>query len=75
MAKIGKETDVSRAEDLVAGTGKHYASTAQVLSFAGGSFTVAEVTAKLQTIPALREATETAQATAHAKVAAEEAGR
>jgi hypothetical protein len=44
-----------------------------VLAFAGGSFTVSQVTAKMQTIATLRSDTEQAQATAKAKVAVENA--
>ena len=44
-----------------------------MLAFDGGNFTVAEVTAKLQTIETLRAATEQAQAAVAAKVAAETA--
>jgi hypothetical protein len=44
-----------------------------VLAFAGGSFAVSQVTAKIQTIATLRSDTEQAQATATAKVAAETA--
>ena len=44
-----------------------------MLAFANGSFTVSQVTAKLQTIATLRSDTEQAQATAKAKVAAETA--
>jgi hypothetical protein len=65
--------DADRAEDLVTGTNKHFTNAAQVLAFAGGSFTVSQVTAKIQTIATLRSDTEQAQATAKAKVAAETA--
>jgi hypothetical protein len=73
MSKVGKDNDASRAGDLVAGTTKHFTNPSQELVFGGATQTVAEVTAKLQTIPALRAATTQAQSTAHAKVVTEEA--
>ena len=72
MAKTGKAVASTRAADLGAGTAKHYSNAAQLLAFDGGSFTVSDVTTKLQRVGTLRGITEAAQATAHAAVLAEE---
>ncbi len=72
MPKTGKQTQAALAEQLVAGTSKHFTS-ATPLVIAGASYTPAQVEALLQTLVNLRTDVETAQATARAKVAAEEA--
>jgi hypothetical protein len=69
----GKATRATRAEDLSAGTTKHFPDPKQKLAFNGASYTVAEVTGNLAKIPALRQATEQAQAAAHGAVADEKA--
>jgi hypothetical protein len=71
ISRIGKSSRASRASSLVAGTAKHYPNAKQQLTFAGKAQTVAQVTAKLQSIVDLRNDTEAAQATAKAKVSAE----
>jgi hypothetical protein len=68
----GKAAAATRAEDLGAGTTKHYTNPAQVLAFDGGSYAVSAVTTKLQRVVTLRANTESAQAAAHEAVAAEE---
>jgi hypothetical protein len=63
---------VSRAQQLSAGVAKHFTSGAKV-TFVGGTFTPAEITAKLQSLVNLRSEVDTAKATVKAKVAAEAA--
>ncbi len=70
--KRGKVAASTRAEDLGAGTAKHYTNPAQVLAFDGASLAVSGVTAKLQRVVTLRANTEAAQAAAREAVAAEE---
>jgi hypothetical protein len=65
-----KGTVVALATQLIAGTNKHFANTAQVM-FAGGSFTPAQITAKLQSLVNLRDDVDAAKATTKAKLAAE----
>jgi len=72
MTKTGKAIVSTRAEDLGAGTTKHYTNPAQVLAFDGASIAVSAVTTKLQRIVTLRANTESAQAAAREAVAAEE---
>lgn len=66
----GKASVSTLAQQLIAGTNKHLANTAQLL-IAGGSFTPAQVTTKLQAIVNLRSDVNAARATTKAKVAAE----
>ena len=68
----GKGTVAAAAEELIAGANKHLANVTQVI-VAGGSFTPAQVTSKLQSIVNLRDDVETAQAVSAAKVATEKA--
>jgi hypothetical protein len=68
----GKGTVVAFANQLIAGTNKHLANAAQV-NFAGGSFTAAQITAKLQTLVTLRNDVDVAKASTKAKLAAEKA--
>jgi hypothetical protein len=70
----GKDTDASLANQLIAGTRKHFANTAS-LTFAGATCTPAQVESLLQTIVDLRAAVEAAKASVAAKVTAEEAQR
>jgi hypothetical protein len=72
MAKIQKAKAAALAGGLGKGTTKHFPNGAQVLQFGGSSQTVADVQTKLALVGTLRNDTETAQATAHAKVTAEE---
>jgi len=68
----GKAADVALAQQLIAGTAKHFANTPQVV-FASGSFTPAQITAKLQSLVTLRADVNAAKAATKAKVAAETA--
>ena len=68
----GKATVVAFANELIAGTSKHFASTTQV-TFAGGSFTPAQITAQLQALVNLRNDVDTAKAATKARLAAEKA--
>jgi hypothetical protein len=69
MASRSQSTMVVRAEDLVAGAQKHFAS-ATSLAFAGASFTPAQVQANLQSLITLLTDVDTAKATTKAKLAA-----
>jgi hypothetical protein len=68
----GKGTVVGLATKLIAGTNKHLANTTQVM-LAGGSFTPAQVTERLQELVNLRNDVDAAKATTRAKLAAEKA--
>src|SRR5258708_35197714 len=68
----GKNTVVSNAGQLIAGTRKHF-SNASSLAFGGGSYTPAEVETSLQTLADLRTAVDDAKTAAKAKVATEAA--
>jgi hypothetical protein len=69
--KKGKEAAVALATNLIAGIQKHLANGQ--LTFAGGTFTAAQIDAKLQELVNLRAAVDTARAATTAKVAAETA--
>jgi hypothetical protein len=66
----GKGTAVALAEQLVAGTNKHFANLTHV-AFAGGSFTPTQITEKLQALVKLRNDVDAAKALTKAKLAAE----
>jgi hypothetical protein len=68
----GKQSIAALAEQLIAGTNKHLANTAQVM-VAGSSFTAAQVTAKLQSLVTLRSDVDAARASTKARLAAEKA--
>jgi hypothetical protein len=68
--KQGKSTVVALAEQLIAGTGKHFTNVTQVM-LVGGSFTPAEVTSKLTQIVTLRTGVDSARASTQAKLATE----
>ena len=68
----GKATAVAFANELIAGTNKHFANSTQV-TFAEGSFTPAQIMAKLQALVNLRNDVDTAKATTKARLAAEKA--
>jgi hypothetical protein len=70
--KQGKATVVASAQQLIAGVTKHLTSGTQV-TFAGGSYTPAQITSKLQQIVTLRTDVDAARATSKAKLAAEKA--
>jgi hypothetical protein len=73
MAKnTGKATVVALAQQLIAGTAKHLASVTTV-TLAGGSYTPAQITTKLQEVVSLRADVDAAKATTQAKLAAETA--
>jgi hypothetical protein len=71
-ASLKKDTAKVLAEQLVAGTKKHF-SNAGSLMFGGGTFTPAQVEASLQAIVDLRTAVDKAKADTKAKVEAEKA--
>ncbi len=66
----GKGTDTALAQQLIAGTRKHF-STASSLTFGNGTFTVAQVETSLQTLIDLRIAVDDAKAATKAKIVAE----
>ncbi len=68
----GKGSVADFAKNLIAGTAKHVANETQV-TFAAGSFTPAQITAKLQTLVNLRDGVDAAKAAAKTKLAAEKA--
>ena len=68
----GKRSVAALAEQLIAGTNKHLANTAQVM-VAGQSLSPAQVTGKLQTLVTLRSDVNAARASTKAKVAVEKA--
>jgi hypothetical protein len=72
MSKSGKQTQAALAEQLIAGTKKHFTSATPV-AFAGASFTPAQIETSFQTLIDLRTEVDTAKASAKAKVAAEKA--
>ncbi|MDP9000698.1 MAG: hypothetical protein M3O46_11365 [Myxococcota bacterium] len=61
---------VALAQQLIAGTNKHLANTAQVM-LVGGSFTPAQVTEKLQALVKLRNDVDAAKASTKARLAVE----
>jgi hypothetical protein len=63
---------VALAEKLIAGTNKHLANDTQA-KFAGGSYTAAQITTKLNQIVTLRADVDAAKATTKAKLASEKA--
>jgi hypothetical protein len=71
-ASLKKDTAKVLAEQLVAGTRKHF-SNAGSLMFGGGTYTPAQVEAFLQTIVDLRTAVDKAKADTKAKIEAEKA--
>lgn len=68
----GKSGLVVRAQQFEAGVTKHLANQAQV-TFTGGTFTPAQITAKLQSLGALRAAVDAAKASMRARLAEERA--
>jgi hypothetical protein len=68
----GKGEAVDLATQLIAGTNKHLANSAQV-TFSSGTFTPAQITAQLQALVNLRADVTAAQAQAKAKLAVERA--
>ncbi len=67
-----KGTVVALAQQLIAGTNKHLTSTTQVM-LAGGSYTPAQVTEKLQTLVNLRRDVDATRASTKAKLVTETA--
>jgi hypothetical protein len=73
MAKNeSNEKVVANAKQLSAGVTKHMGTATQV-AFAGGPYTPAQITAKLDRVVSLRAATDAAKDAAHARVVAEQA--
>lgn len=72
MATTGKSNEVVHAQQLIAGTNKHFA-TASPLAFASATYTPAQVTSSLQTLVNLRSDVDTAKAATKAKLADETA--
>jgi hypothetical protein len=72
MASKGKTTGIALAQQLIAGTNRHFANTSE-LAFASATFTPAQVTSSLQTLVNLRNDVDTAKAATKAKLAAEKA--
>jgi hypothetical protein len=68
----GKGTVVDLAKQLIAGTDKHWANATQ-LTFAGSSFTPAQITAQLQALVKLRTDVDADKASTKAKLVAEKA--
>ncbi len=68
--KSSKSSEASLATQLIAGIGKHFTNVTSV-TLLGASMTPAQVATSLQTLVNLRTGVEGAQATARAKVAAE----
>src|SRR5271165_6580003 len=71
MAKQGKEVTADLASTVLAGMQKHLANGQ--LTFAGGTFTTAQIESQLQVLIALRAAVNAARAATTARVAAETA--
>ena len=69
--KKGKETVADQAETLIVGIQKHLANGQ--LTFAGGTFTAAQITSELQELVDLRAGVNAARAATTVKVAAETA--
>ncbi len=67
-----KEKDRALAQQLIAGTQKHFANVAS-MAFGGGTFTPAQITTSIQTLVDLRTAVDDAKAATKAKIVAEAA--
>jgi hypothetical protein len=68
--KQAKSSIAALAEQLIAGTNKHFATMTQIM-VAGSAFTPAQVTAKLQTLVTLRSDVDASRASTKARIAAE----
>jgi hypothetical protein len=73
MGKKGKDSTADEATSLIAGVEKHLATGQS--TFAGGSFTGAQIVAQLQQLVDLRNAVIAARSAAQARVATEETQR
>ena len=73
MTTNGKHEKAVQVANIITGTKKHLPNGNQSITIAGATMTVDQATAKMQTFVDNRDAVETAQATASAKVAAEQA--
>ena len=71
--KMGKSDKAVQVTNIITGTKKHLTNGNQSITIAGVTMTVDQATTKLQTFVDNRDAVETAQATAQAKVDAEQA--
>jgi hypothetical protein len=67
MSKSSKVAFVTRAQQLLAGTKKHFAN-AGTLSFSSGSVTPAQIEASLQTLIDLRQGVDAAKAASKARI-------
>lgn len=66
---------LSRAKQLIAGTGKHYVNGSQTIQVAGATFTVTALTQFMQNFVDNRESVEASKAATKAKIEAEPAYR
>jgi hypothetical protein len=73
MARESKNDKAVQVTNIIAGTKKHFPNGSQQLTIDGATITVDQATAKMQTFVDNRNNVETAQATATAKVATEQA--
>jgi hypothetical protein len=73
MAKTGKAVKAAQVTNIIAGAKKHFPNGSQELTVGGATLTVDQATAKMQVFVDNRDAVDTAQANATAKVAAERA--
>jgi hypothetical protein len=73
MGKTGKIEKAVQVTNMITGTKKRFPNGNQVITIGGATITVDQATAKLQSFVDNRDAVETAQANASAKVAAEQA--
>jgi hypothetical protein len=73
MARTGKDEKAAQVTNMIAGLRKRFPNGSQTVTLGGGTFTVDQVAAKLQSFVDNRNAVEAAQANASAKVATERA--
>jgi hypothetical protein len=73
MAKTGKTQKAAQVTNIISGAKKRFPNGNQIITIGGETVTVDQATAKMQTFVDNRDAVETAQAGATAKVAAEQA--
>jgi hypothetical protein len=71
MSNATITNQVSRAKQLIAGTGKHYVNGSQTIQVAGATFTVTALTQFMQNFVDNRESVETSKAATKAKIETE----
>jgi hypothetical protein len=71
MSRTAKKDQVTRAKQLILGTGKHYPNGAETLHVGGATFTVTELTKSMQDFVDSRAAVEGAKAALKTKIEAE----